>query len=898
MHIEKSAHIISKVTGQAGKVFLLVFCLFCHAIGAQAQPATSVSQSEAQVLFEQAEELSTKAYPSKDDIEKMRELYMQSALAGYVPAMEMLLHGESPSLRFTAQASIEPEVIEAAIRATQVETKQAGVKLKENDPERVKILSLYAQAAQLGNRTALSYFFLEAYNALIHDQRSNNTARIEKHAQLASAGYHYAASILETLYASGNCSGLTAEPNLIEAFQWQLLYCYVKGTSTSSQLARSMAQLSNQEIETAQQAAAEIIRKHNPPRRNVDPSLLEKAPDCMKALYVLANELPQPALADPSVLTLPQTVLVADAPVPEWIAPLFVNDINTPETADNTAIEPTNTIPETSKTPTTSTAIPLTKTDAQFTETFAQIMEEVNAKQYLNREDVEKLQPQLRQLALAGYIPAIEILLSGNPSTTLRYQLESFKERFPDGLQQPSSPQSLRPLRLSSTDSDRDRLRALYARAARYGNAAAVEYFAGEIHVREVSTQNPNTTNSERIEKCIELASLGSASACYALASLYQNGEYQKMQATPDPLLAFQWQLLNSYISGGPFTQTVSYGRPGSTPFAESPADMMAKLSAREVEQAQQNVEKIILAHNPPRRDAWNPSPSDIDNEPACMKALYAVAAKLDKPIYGGPVAELTIEPPLSEAQLPDWLASLLKGTESTTQTVESKPGNTPATTTTTAGMESPRGGLQKHELHQQYDTLVTTATQTRDETLAKIEATYQANIEAAKAEVRKTFEPLFRNAKPEEARSFTRKMEAIIGGNTAAASGAGTSNQISGKWVSRDLNSYSSGNYYWLFDFSSGKGMTLIHTYTPSSERSKTTTRTEYNVKTEDGKIVITPVSPTNYIWLPGISISSSSDTYQHSFEIQTPFDPNRLVMTFSCTGNTMTIQLEKESQ
>jgi len=200
-------------------------------------------------------------------------------------------------------------------------------------------------------------------------------------------------------------------------------------------------------------------------------------------------------------------------------------------------------------------------------------------------------------------------------------------------------------------------------------------------------------------------------------------------------------------------------------------------------------------------------------------------------------------------------------------------------------------------ELQQQYAAARAAATQTHSDTLVKIDAAYNSSVEAAKAEVRKAFEPLFRNAKPEEAKNYMDTMEALFGG------GAGS--RMTGRWIARDLNDPPSSTAYWnsnLFDFGDGKGMTLVSTRSASrgvgdGSFTKIVTKCEYTIKTEGGKILITPVAPdiSSMVFYPP-GVRNDDDAAKHRYEIQTPFDPNRPVMTLTPPDTTLTMQLERE--
>jgi len=207
-------------------------------------------------------------------------------------------------------------------------------------------------------------------------------------------------------------------------------------------------------------------------------------------------------------------------------------------------------------------------------------------------------------------------------------------------------------------------------------------------------------------------------------------------------------------------------------------------------------------------------------------------------------------------------------------------------------------------ELQQQFDTAIAAVTKTRDDALAKVDETHKANIEAAKNEVRKTFEPLFKGAKPEAAETYTQKMNAILSVDTAVGMARITGGRdpalLVGKWVSAD---WDDDNFYRLFDFTSDKSMTYSSTikYSSSStgqagRRDQYSSTIEYNIKVQDGKVIISPVTPTS-ISFPGVKTNrSSKETERHRFEIPIPFNPDRPEMIFTCTGNTITIPLKRD--
>ena len=215
------------------------------------------------------------------------------------------------------------------------------------------------------------------------------------------------------------------------------------------------------------------------------------------------------------------------------------------------------------------------------------------------------------------------------------------------------------------------------------------------------------------------------------------------------------------------------------------------------------------------------------------------------------------------------------------------------ASIATAAGQESP-----KHPLLQQYEDTLAVAAKTRDERLTKIDTAYNASLATAEAELRKTFEPLFRNAKPAEAKTYTDTMEKLLSTATPAKADAegnpASAIRLTGKWVPREFN-VRNAPYHWLFDFGDGKEMTLVYTYTSAFDihnkpaHSKAITRNQYKLETKDGKIILSPLSQRASS-LPGAS--SSSD---HSFEIPTPFDPARPAMKLTTPQSIVNIQLER---
>jgi len=199
-------------------------------------------------------------------------------------------------------------------------------------------------------------------------------------------------------------------------------------------------------------------------------------------------------------------------------------------------------------------------------------------------------------------------------------------------------------------------------------------------------------------------------------------------------------------------------------------------------------------------------------------------------------------------------------------------------------------------ELRQQYDTAIAAAAKTRDDSLAKIDETHNASIEVAKNEVRKAFEPLFKGAKPEVAEMYTEKMDAILAVDTAVGMARVTGGRdpalLVGKWEPVNWDALSSD---FLFHFTSDKSMTYSRGFTMNSSGARRNTTIDYNVKVLDGKVIISPVTPTA-ISLPGVKVNRSKDTERHRFEIAIPFDPDRPEMIFTCTGNTITIPLKRD--
>ena len=310
-------------------------------------------------------------------------------------------------------------------------------------------------------------------------------------------------------------------------------------------------------------------------------------------------------------------------------------------------------------------------------EALFQQAEELNRKPFPNKDDVEKTHELFLQSAQAGYVPAMELLLKGypppppvqrQPSTAqpqqriVRINGVDLVQRQPGaaqpqqtvvridgvdyvphqpGVAQPQQPQGARPKspRLAENDPERAKVLALFAQAARFGSAAAVDYFAGLLFAKEVADAQSGDSGvriDARIDRCAQLASLGSPGACEALVSLYEHGSYERtisvnqrqdgggyeriststtaMKADPSPVLALQWQMLANYLKTSPSSQKV--------------AQLLSQLSAEEVERAREGAEKIIRAHNPPRRNE-SAAAEFIEQEPDCMKVLYAVAAEL-----------------------------------------------------------------------------------------------------------------------------------------------------------------------------------------------------------------------------------------------------------------------------
>ncbi len=182
----------------------------------------------------------------------------------------------------------------------------------------------------------------------------------------------------------------------------------------------------------------------------------------------------------------------------------------------------------------------------------------------------------------------------------------------------------------------------------------------------------------------------------------------------------------------------------------------------------------------------------------------------------------------------------------------------------------------------ERYQQRLAAAEKIKTDGVAKLTASYDAEVKLARDEVKRAFDPLIKAAamrnQTEEVRTLTLKMESIINpdgvvlspDNSAEPTG-NDYRQLVGKWETvNDPNMGSSSSR--IFEFKSSKTVALTSSYATTGGGNYTNTE-EYKATTKPDKIVIERKADS--------SVRYADRSYKTWYEIKIPFDVNALEIT-----------------
>ena len=179
----------------------------------------------------------------------------------------------------------------------------------------------------------------------------------------------------------------------------------------------------------------------------------------------------------------------------------------------------------------------------------------------------------------------------------------------------------------------------------------------------------------------------------------------------------------------------------------------------------------------------------------------------------------------------------------------------------------------------ERYQQRLAAAEKIKTDGVAKLTASYDAEVKSARDEVKRAFDPLIKAAamrnQTEEVRTLTLKMESIINPDgvvlspDSSAEPAGNDfKQLLGKWEVSDVTQ----GYERSFEFKSPKIVLYTYNYTTSGSGKGSNTE-ELKATIKPDKIVIERKESR------GVRYADSS--YKQWYEIKLPFDINSLEIT-----------------
>ena len=182
----------------------------------------------------------------------------------------------------------------------------------------------------------------------------------------------------------------------------------------------------------------------------------------------------------------------------------------------------------------------------------------------------------------------------------------------------------------------------------------------------------------------------------------------------------------------------------------------------------------------------------------------------------------------------------------------------------------------------ERYQQRLAAAEKIKTDGVAKLTASYDAEVKLAKDEVKRAFDPLIKAAamrnQTEEVRILTLKMESIVNPDGVVLSPDDSAEptgkdykQLLGKWETvNDPNMGTSSSR--VFEFKSSKTVALTSSYATSGNGNYTNTE-EWKATTKPDKIVIERKDAGN--------VHYTDRSYKTWYEIKLPFDVNSLEVT-----------------